>query len=51
MKQLDASFNHEASSVVEEFKTGRELSPVAKFSTIVCNAHSEMEKPKTFQEA
>ena len=51
MKQLDAVFNPDASRVVEEFKAGRDLSHVAKYSTIAFNAHSEMEEPKIFQEA
>ena len=51
MKQLEASFNPDASRMVEEAKGGNELLPMAESSAIALNAHMELVEPRTFQEA
>ena len=45
MKQLEASFNPEASRMVKEAKGGNELLPMVESSAIALNANIELVEP------
>ena len=48
---MEASFNPDASRMVEEAKGGNELLPMAESSANALNAYMELVEPRTFQEA
>ncbi len=51
MKNLEASFNHEALKMVAEAKSWNELLPIPESSAIALIVSMELVEPRTFKEA